>query len=630
MKKLYIILAVFFSQLSPACSDYLDVVPDNVATIDYAFKDRVRAEQYLFTCYSYMPRVGLPQYQGMFDDLTWTHSNNATIIPFVLGYRILRYGNDVNEPILNTWEGLQGSTNLWQGIRDCNIFIERIESVRDLTDMEKMRWISEVKFLKAFYHFFLLQMYGPIPIVRDNLPIASQPDEVAIYREPVDEVVSYVVELLDEAIEGLPMHVVNNVTELGRITRPIAMAMKAKILVTAASPLFNGNTDYATMIDKRGKQLFNQTYDPTKWSKAAEACKAAIDTCHTAGIALYNLTDPSLNVSAKTRQVLTMSRVIADRWNVERIWGSGQYGNSRTLENYMLPALHPNHAIFCRQAIVPTMKAAELFYSDKGVPISEDLTYDYANRYELVVTGESDRPYLQTNFKTAYLHTHREPRFYGSIGMDGGWWYGLGRYNENDQWPINSKLGQQSGRRGIENYSVTSFFIKKLSNYQSAYNNTTYVDHRWDFPVFRLADLYLLYAEALNESLAEPNSEVYHFVDLIRLRAGLSGVVDSWAEFSRFPSKPTTQAGMREIIQMERSIELAFEGHRFWDVRRWNKAIEYFNQPVRGWNIEGEVDVDFYRVRTIDLPNYTQRDMFWPIRQRELSVNRNLLQNIGW
>lgn len=613
--------------IAPGCKKYLDVVPDNIATIDYAFKDKVRAEQYLFTCYSYMPRHGLPQYPGMFDDLTWSHSGVSWLPQ--LGYEILRDGNNVTSPKLNEWNGENGATHLWQGIRDCNIFMENLSKVRDLEEYEKKRWIAEAKFLKAYYHFFLLQMYGPIPIVKENMGIDSKPEEVAVFREPVDEVVAYIVQLLDEAVVDLPLRIEVEVSELGRITQPIAMAIKAKVLVTAASPLFNGNTDYASLIDKRGKLLFNQVKDPGKWATAAAACKQAIDKCHEAGISLYKLTDPSLRVSDSTRKVLTMSRIITDKWNVERIWGSGQYGNSRVLEEYTLPKLAPTHT-FPRSVTVPTLKAAELFYSDKGVPISEDNTYDYNNRYGLTTTTQADRYYMQPGVVTARLHLNREPRFYGSLGVDGGWWFGLGRMDENQQWPLNVKIGDESGRSGIERFSVSGFFIKKLSNFQSAYNNTTYLDKRWDFPVFRLADLYLLYAEALNETKNAPDAEVYQYIDLVRERSGLEGVVQSWQQYSKFPQKCTSKEGMRSIIQTERSIELAFEGHRLWDLRRWKTAIEAFSEPVRGWNIEGTDYNEFYKVRIVNQLNYTLRDIFWPIKQREVSVNRNLVQNLGW
>jgi len=497
-----------------------------------------------------------------------------------------------------------------------------------MDQFEKDRWAAEAKFLKAYYHFTLLQMYGPIPIIKENLPINASKEEVSVFREPVDEVFDYIVQILDEAIPYLPLTIQQLVMEQGRITQPIALALKAKVLVTAASPLFNGNSDYKTMVDKRGVQLFNQTYDPAKWEKAVIACKNAIDTAHLAGHALYEF--QSVGLSDTTRLIAQPSRIITDKWNPEHIWGTGHFSVSRLSEEFTIPALEPNHNPFCRSVTVPTLKAVETFYSENGVPINEDIYYDYQNRYELTITQEEDYLLVQPKAITARLHLNREPRFYGSIGFDNGWWYGIGRFKEKEQWPINAKAGEASGPRGIERLSLTSFFVKKLSNFNATYNNTSYVTSAWDFPIIRLADLYLLYAESLNETLDTPNDEVYYYIDRIRERAGLKGVVESWSTYSVQSEKYKTKEGMREIIQQERSIELAFEEHRFWDVRRWGLSTQEFNGSVQGWYYQGEDDAEFYRVTTVDNVIFTNRDIFWPIRNYDISVNPNLLQNLGW
>lgn len=622
--KYYILILTAFIIVS--CDNYLDIIPDNIATMDHAFRDKTRAEQYLFQCYSYMPRNGLAQAPGRFDDFMWSHKGVAWLNQ--LQYTILRERNNANNPQLSYWSGTGGATNLFIGIRDCNILIERINEVVDMDQFEKDRWAAEAKFLKAYYHFTLLQMYGPIPVIKENLPISASKEEVSIFREPVDEVFDYIVQILDEAIPYLPLTIQQLVMEQGRITQPIALALKAKVLVTAASPLFNGNTDYKTMVDKRGVQLFNQTYDPTKWEKAVTACKNAIDTAHLAGHALYEFY--AVGLSDTTRLIAQPSRIVTDKWNPEHIWGTGHFGVSRMSEEYTIPALEANHNPFCRSVTVPTLKAVETFYSENGVPINEDIYYDYQNRYELTVTQEEDYLSVQPKVVTAKLHLNREPRFYGSIGFDNGWWYGLGRFKENEQWPINAKTGEASGPRGIERFSITSFFVKKLANFNASYNNTSYITAAWDFPIIRLADIYLLYAEALNETLDAPNDDVYYYVDRVRERAGLKGVVESWSTYSVQSEKYKTKEGMREIIQQERSIELAFEEHRFWDVRRWGLSTQEFNGPVQGWYYQGEDDAEFYRVTTVDDVIFTNRDIFWPIRNYDISVNPNLLQNLGW
>src|SRR5690606_25261220 len=134
-------------------------------------------------------------------------------------------------------DGLEGGNDLYEGLRNCNIFLENIDQVPDMTDEEKAKWTAEVKFLKAYYHFLLMRMYGPIPIIRNNLPIDAGLDEVRVFREPVDVGFGYIVDLLNEALPDLSMTITDEQSELGRITKPIAATVKAQVLLTAASPL---------------------------------------------------------------------------------------------------------------------------------------------------------------------------------------------------------------------------------------------------------------------------------------------------------------------------------------------------------------------------------------------------------
>lgn len=616
--------------LSMSCNDYLDIVPDNIATLEFAFRDRTRAEQYLFTCYSYMPKNMTAVDPGFTcGDAIYSNPNRSGNFPNI-GFDLMYYGNNVNSPYLNYWDGGSGGENLWQGIRDCNIFIENIHDVNDMESFEKNRWAAEAKFLKAYYHFYLMRLYGPIPIVRENLPISASPEEVAVYREPVDDVVEYIVALIDEALEDLPITITNEVSELGRITKPIAMSIKAKILVTAASPMFNGNQNYQSLKDGRDIVLINQAYSADKWQRALLACEEAISVSHQAGHKLYRKENISLDISDSTKQVLLVSQIVTDKWNEEIIWASARY-NSLNVEKLTIPPLTQDHRLFSGGGTwAPTMKMAEMFYSENGVPIGEDSEYDYEDRYSLTSVSDSLRYYLQPGKQTAVLHTHREPRFYGALAVDGGWFYGLGRLNDKQQWPVNAKSGEQSGRQGIERFTPTSFYLKKLYNYRSTYSGESYINFRWSIPIMRLADLYLLYAEALNETLDAPNEDVYKYVDLIRERAGLNSVEESWSRYSVYPRKYLSKEGMREIIHTERNIELSFEGQRFWDIRRWKKALEEFTDAPKGWNVDGETAEEFYQIRTLELAPYSLKDILWPISQRNISVNNNLVQNPGW
>jgi hypothetical protein len=623
-----------------SCADYLDVVPDNVATIDYAFRNRTACEKYLFTCYSYLPRQGDVIYDPAMSggDDCWMHPYTLWITrQLAQGYQ------SVSDPLYNFWSGEGDATSaLWRGIRDCNIFLENVDQVYDLPSYEKARWIAEVKFLKAFYHFYLFRMYGPIPIVDVNVPISGSTDEVKPYREPVDDVVKYIADLLDEAAEDLPLErdVVEG-TEAGRANNLIAKSLKAKVLVYAASKLFNGNTDYVNIIDDRGVQLFPQDNNLEKWKLAADACLEAIEMCHAQNKRLYDLIDPQLALENDTFKIQTMYRqAICDRWNCELIWGGVNYNctNLSLQSQAKIMRLTAEQYNSIRSEWGPTLKMIEKYYSDNGVPINEDSEWVkndwYLNRYKVRPEPSSgkEKYLVKEGERTVYLHYKRDPRFYASIGFDRGIYFG----NGYTKFPDNVKhcefrLREYSGMAAGYSYSITGYTTKKMHSYRNAQTSGTDNVEYYPFPIIRLADLYLLYAEALNE-YSGPSPEVFKYLDLIRARVGLEGVQESWQKYSVSPDKPNTKDGLRDIIYQERTIELAFEGERFWDIRRWKKISEFNEQPT-GWNtMRGETEEEFYTVTLVSptTVQFSVRDYLWPIKESEMSINRKLVQNYNW
>ena len=146
----------------------------------------------------------------------------------------------------------------------------------------------------------------------------------------------------------------------------------------------------------------------------------------------------------------------------------------------------------------------------------------------------------------------------------------------------------------------------------------------------RFADLLLFYAEALNETKDVPDAEVYQYVDMIRNRAGLEGVVESWEKYSNQPDKPKTKAGMRDIIRQERNIEFACEGVYYWDSHRWKTALSEQNRLIQGWNVNASELEEYYMVTTIYTQNFTFRDYFAPIPDADITRNPQLIQNPGW
>jgi hypothetical protein len=629
MRKLLIIsITILFSTVG---CNYLDIVPDNVATIDNAFTMRSSAEKFLFTCYRYMPDhaslANNPAWAGG-DEFWFAYPLVGVSAP---GWNIARGNQNVSSPYVNYWDGV---SRLYVGIRDCNIFLENIMKVPDMQEMEKLRWIAEVKFLKAYYHFWLLRMYGPIPLIRENLPVYAGVDEVKVYREPVDDCIDYIVELIDETVPYLPDEITNTLTELGRITKPVALAVKAKVLVTGASPQFNGNTDYKGFTDNRGISLVNTEFQISKWERAAEACEKAIDLCDSLGYGLYTYQSDlgMAELTERTKIQMSIRNSVCEKWNREIIWGnpnSSTYELQRNASPYGLnPEFAANENI--RGNLGVNLKIASQFYSKNGVPIQEDLSWDYDSRFDLQTASIDDQYYLQLGYTTAKLNFNREPRYYATMAFDGGVWYGNGKLDEKDQWIIQSKANQLQVKISTNRNNITGIWPKKLVHYQNIIGaSNAYNVQNYAWPVMRLAELYLLYAEALNE-VSGPGRESYQWINLVRERAGLPSVEESWSQYSRKPDKYTTREGFREIIQQERLNELAFEGHRFWDLRRWKKAMIEMNKPIFGWDVEQSEASLYYRPKPLYNTTFLLKDYLWPIRESNLQVNPNLVQNPGW
>ncbi|AOM76347.1 RagB/SusD family nutrient uptake outer membrane protein [Pedobacter steynii] len=628
--KIFIIpvLVLLFS-LNACKKSFLDVVPDNTPTLDNAFTMRNEAIKYLATCYSYLPNDGEPTqniaYMG--GDEFWldfpSRSINAT------NWAMARGNQSVVNPLVNYWDG-----GMFNAIRDCNIFLENVSDLNKVRDMnmdERNRWLGEVEFLKAYYHFLLFRHYGPVPVIDVNLPVNAPIEQTKVKRQPVDSVVNYIVNLLDKAAAKLPNNVMIPATDLGHITKPIALSIKAKVLLYAASPLFNGNRDYTGFKNPDGQQLFNQTVSPAKWKRAANAAKEAIAAAESAGIKLYTFPGATFPLSATTMREMSIRNAVTEKWNSEIIWGNP---NSRTWQlqyssmAHIDPAFSGNNSV--HGTLGPPMKIVEQFYTKNGVPIEEDKTLDFSNKAQLRTGTNSERYYIVENYQTARINFDREPRFYADLGFDGGKWFMESNRGDDNAFSAQLKLGQYGSGLSI---TVTTYYPKKLVNWKFAFKegNSNHIEE-YPFPMIRLADLYLMYAEALNEAEG-PSPEVYLYLDKIRERAGLEGVVDSWSKYAVNPNKPSTQQGLQAIIRRERNIEMSFEGSRFWDLRRWKLAAQELNKNITGWDRDQDKDHPelFYRLTNI----YTQRfiaprDYLWPIRENNLLVNPNLVQNPGW
>lgn len=634
----FIILTILFT--TSCKKNFLNVVPDNVATIDNAFASKTEAEKYLFTCYSYLPSDVDPTYNvGLTaGDEVWIEDNaiNMYINDVV---QLPRGGQNTSNPIANFMDGTRGGNANYKGIRDCNVFLDNISDLNKVHDLDidtRTRWIGEAQFLKAFYHFMMFRAYGPIPVIDKNLPIDAPLSQVQVKRQPVDSVVNYISELLDTAATKLPLTINNTASELGRITKPIALSLKARLLATAASPLFNGNSDFNAFRDKDGVALFNPTYSVAKWQRAADACKAAIDLCASQGIQLYTFPAQAYHLSDTTMTQMSIRNAMSEPWNSELIWGLtvNNLGGSNTFLQRMGAApfdrafVANNGVTYGGAAMGPTIKAAKMFYTKNGVPIDEDKTLDFSSIAALRTVSHAERFNLKESEQTAQLNFDREPRYYANLGFDRCIWYMANSPSKSDEntFYLFSRAGE-FGQNSI--VPIAGYFMKKVVNWHMDWNTHTFPPY--PFPEIRLADIYLLYAEALNEANPSPTADVYFYVNQVRARAGLQSVQSSWSNFSNNPTKYTTQAGMRSIIQRERSIELCFEGQRYWDLLRWKTAAQELAGNITGWDRTGRTADVYYRELTFYSRHFViPRDYLFPIQDNDLLVNPNLVQNPNW
>ncbi|MDR2954153.1 MAG: RagB/SusD family nutrient uptake outer membrane protein [Prevotella sp.] len=631
---LRLVLAFTLITSQTACSDFLDIVPDNVASIDHAFENKKEAERYLATLYNCMPEASLivnPLFLGA-DDL-WTYTENH--YTYCWPWKIALGEQTADDVYINAWEGERSIVSMFRGIRECNIFLEEIrdkQRVPELDQYTRKRWIGEANFLKAYFHFYLFRMYGPIPITDKNLPISASPDEVKVKRDPVDKVVEYIVGLLDEASRDLPLSIASSQTEAGRVTKGAALMLKAKVLVTAASPLFNGNSDYADFKNVDGTPMFPATEDRTLWERAVKACEAALDSVP--GASLYKFNEVA-TISDRTKYQMNTRGVVTQRFNSEVIWGRYMtIGNSEQMqERIFVPRIDPGSkkSTHLNSYVSVTFNMVDRFYSKNGVPIEEDINWDYANRFNTTQVGDGQEYNAIKGYTTAKMNLDRENRFYGSLIFDGSlvFMQSCTDRNDNNAYPINAKFGERNGAVGYEYVTVTGYWVRKLTNWAFTMTENSYTTPYYSWPEIRLADLILLYAEALNE--VDRRDDAIYQLDLIRERVGLKGVKESWQMHSRMPQKPETREGLRAIIQQEREIELAFEGHRLWDTKRWKKAGDYQNRNVMGWNVHGKTAGEYYNPTLLYEQKFIiPRDYLWPISNNELRRNSNLVQNPGW
>ena len=640
MKK-YLLSILCGILLLPGCN-YLDMVPEkDIETVESLFEQRTKVELWWKGLYAELNNIFADfrvntAYLGADEFVTCQALHSSTLY---------------NLDGLKIADGLQMSQNpygsIWYRmyvvIRNCNIFLENVDHTYNMSEEDRNWWKADVKAVKAYVYFELVRRYGPICLVPQNMPVDLPVKDYQLLRQHVDTCFKEIINLLEESMEYVPKHS-QRISNYGHtFSLEAVYALKAKVLLYAASPLFNGNAFYSDFKNKNGELLFNSTYDRNKWLLAAEAADKAAEMCEDGGRALVlGATGKKTDLLNKMADIENMS---FSRFNNSEYLLEWKYPS--TFYQFILPRLVGDDDNFDSQALgclSPSMKMVEMYYTANGLPIDADITWNYSNRYKLA--SESSPVYegvIPMNIDVVNLHLRREPRFYACIAGDRMYWQrGTNTADKDYNFLVKAHKGEEPW--GTQYDFIVSNSWQNINGYWlkkhlfSWFNTLGYANNlqgNETAAIIRLAEVYLMQAEAWNEYLDQPDSRVYDPLDKVRERAGVLPVREAWGSYSNNPVKVTTKVGMRDIIHQEYGIEFAFEGHRYWDIRRWLTAHQTMNEKQYGWNVIGTTDQAFYNYETGPVVVYSSnkfiapRDYLDPFDAEEILIS-GMVQNPGW
>lgn len=600
MKKNYIIVVVLSMLLGFASCDYLDVVPDERPTEEDAFKDKYAAERYLYSCYAFMPQ------ERQIDNIV-NHGQTVSSTKNEATHILLGNISAANLGNLQYWSRMYGA------FRRCYTFLDNVDAVPRLEEETKLVYKAEAQFLLAYYGFYLLKSYGPF-IIPDGVYDYNMPSDAYPKRAKFDDCVQWILDRLDEAYPNLLD--AQSVSAQGRATKVIADALRSRVLLYAASPLFNGNKTFFqnTLLDpETGEPLMPLEYDENKWKKALDASEVAIKSALDAGFELYKGDDRSSDLpypEDQTEYALRMTFV--DRENKEVIFWDAREEGYYDWQNESTPR-DPEQGDPSWNNNGPSLESVEMFYSENGLPIDEDPAYfPEGDWFKL---GEYDGE------PTSNLHLKREPRFYAWIAFHNSWY----EMQRNDQSRIRVKF-RKDDEQGVgnrsRNFSKSGYLAKKgVGLAYSTRNGFT----KYPWPLIRLAELYLNAAEAAIESGDLDKGKEY--LNVVRQRAGVPDVEVAWKGIATLDKDK-----LREIVHRERNIELFLEGHYRWDMNRWLESEAAMNHNPHGLNIYGEDDESFSQPVEVSMrwAFTSPANYLLPIETRELNINSRLVQNPGY
>jgi len=603
MKKYIYITFITFLTLAASCKKgFLDQVPNDRLTLDETFNNRATAEKFLNNVYSRIPDEYDQRNPNTGRDAgLWTGASDEA--EYVWGFaqtNSMNIGNwDANSGFVNDYWN-----NFYKGIRSASFFMANIDKVtQDITPELKVQYKAEARALRAIYYFYLVRLYGPVVLLGEDVIAPDAPSEsVRLPRNTFDECIRYITSELEATAAILPTTPSND-NNIGRITKPIALAYRAQALFLAASPLYNGNTDFAALKNKDGKQLISQTPDLGKWKTASNAYKAFI-TQFVPGI--FNLYKKSTN--GVFDPYLSCRDVFLDNFNNEIIMS--RIESAIGSRQYELTPYHSGKNSESRGSggLGATQNQVDAFFMNNGKSIDDPTSgYQKTGYSNFKAPGSPDTASIYNQW------VNREPRFYVNITYNGSTWLNTNNGKIITELYNNGNSGKATGGN---DYTVTGYIVRKamgLGNWNV--NNRPVI-------LYRLANVFLDYVEALNES-TPGDPDILYYLNLIRERAGILTYGSA-----NLPA-PAGQAAMRDAIRKERRVELAFENVRYFDTRRWKIAEQTDNGPIYGLNITKNLP-DFLTVVPFETRVFTKRHYLFPIPSKDVNADDLMVQNPGW
>lgn len=553
---IYISAAISIAFTLSSCNGFLDREEDSFIDKTATFDSYNRTKQYLTYAYTLLPD-GLNRFSR--EAMLASATDDAEFA--IESAEIQQFNN-------GSWNALNNPDDVWNryfsGISKCctllentdhvNLDISRLDPDKQVEYANSLKdirmWRAEARFLRAYFHFELLKRYGPIPIVTSTLSINGNYENTP--RPTMKEVVDFIAKECDIAADTLELTPWRNVNDaFGRATKGAALALKSRLLLYAASPLY---------VDFGDTNEANKPTDVAMWKSAADAAKAVID------LNQYELASSYADLFKNDFQ------------NKEYIFVR-RYAANSDFEKSNFPVS---------------------FGGKGGTNPSQNLVDDY----EMLDGTPFD---WNDPAKAAQPFENRDARLGATILMNMAPFKGkkVATYPEGADASPNP------------NATKTGYYLRKFLNedvnIQTGGSSSGHV-----VPLFRLAEIYLNYAEALNE--CDPtNPDIPLYLNKVRNRASLPNV------------SALSQEQMRAAIQHERRVELAFEEHRSWDVRRWKIASSTLGAPLMGVQIERK-PLGGYTYMPVKVEQRVfQPKMYWyPIPQSEVLKLKQWKQNNGW